>query len=343
MKHSMKCLLLAAALGLSGICASAAPLSELSSGQTGRIEFQSITPQSIWTYARKNMTDTKTVTVWGDLLMPKNTVGKVPAVVYSHGSTGATAAAFDVWAKELNNAGVAIFVVDSFKPRGISETQTDQGQVSPSAQISDARNALKLLATHPQIDANRIYNMGFSRGGSIAYYTAWPMYQRPVDTAGAKFAGHIAVYPGVCEIRYRADANDKATAPILVALGTKDVSTNEVTCKQYMAEVTAAGNSVTVKTYEGAYHGWDTLNRFGYYQNSHTSFDCNMELQMTDKPGGGVGMNAKDIKTGKSITSYDDWNAAVKGCMQHKPMSYGGDDRQRAALVADVLGFIQRP
>lgn len=342
MKHTMKCLLVAAAIGLSGMYANAAPLSDLAAGQTGRIEFNSITPQSIWSYARRNTTDTKQVVVWGDLLMPKNANGKVPAVVYSHGSTGVTAHALDVWAKELNAAGVAVFIVDSYKPRGISETQTDQGQLSPGGQIADALNAVKLIATHPKIDAARIFNMGFSRGGSIAYYTAWPMYQRPVDTAGAKFAGHIAVYPGVCEIRYRADASDKATAPIFVALGTKDVTTNEATCKHYMSEVGAAGNKVTVKTYDGAYHAWDTLNRFGYYQNSHTGFDCNMELQMTDKPGGGVGINAKDIKNGKSLGSYDDWTSAVKGCMKHIPMSYGGDDKQRAVLVSDVLEFIKK-
>jgi dienelactone hydrolase len=236
--------------------------------------------------------------------------------------------------------------VDSYKPRGISETQTNQDQLSPGGQIADALNALKLLTTHPKIDANRIYNMGFSRGGSVAYYTAWPMYQRPVDTSGAKFAGHIAVYPGVCEIRYRADANDKATANIFMALGTKDDIINESPCKSYMAEVAAAGNTVTVtvtvtvKSYQGAYHGWDTLNRFGYLQNSHGAYDCNIELQMTDQVGGGVGQNAKNIKTGNAITRYDDWNAAVKGCMQHKPMSYGGDDNQRATLVKDVLTFI---
>lgn len=342
MKHSMKCRMVAVALCSVGITSNAAPLSDLSAGQTGRIEFQSITPQSIWSYTRKNTTDTKSVTVWGDLLMPKNANGKVPAVVYSHGSTGVTAHALDVWAKELNAAGVAVFIVDSYKPRGISETQTDQGQLSPGGQIADALNAVKLIATHPKIDATRIFNMGLSRGGSIAYYTAWPMYQRPVDTAGAKFAGHISVYPGVCEVRYRADASDKATAPIFMALGTKDDIINESTCKSYMAEVAANGNNVTVKSYQGAYHGWDTLNRFGYLQNSHGAYDCNMELQMTDKPGGGVGMNAKDIKNGKAITSYDDWNAAVKGCMQHKPMSYGGDDKNRAALVSDVLEFIKK-
>lgn len=334
--------LITIALLLFSKVAIAAPLSDLSAGQTGRIEFQSMTPQSIWTYARKNMTDTKSVVVWGDLIMPKTPSGKVPAVIYSHGSTGVSAAAFDVWAKELNNAGVALFVVDSYKPRGISETQTNQDQLSPGGQIADALNALKLLATHPKIDATRIFNMGFSRGGSIAYYTAWPMYQRPVETAGAKMAGHIAVYPGVCEIRYRADLNDKATAPIFMALGTKDDIINESTCKQYMAEVATSGNNVTVKSYQGAYHGWDTLNRFGYLQNSHGAYDCNMELQMTDKPGGGVGMNAKDVKNGKALTNYDDWNAAVKGCMQHKPMSYGGDDKQREALIADVLAFIKQ-
>ncbi|RYH20498.1 MAG: hypothetical protein EON54_26310 [Alcaligenaceae bacterium] len=106
MKHQLKCLLVAAALGLSGIYANAAPLSDLSAGQTGRIEFNSITPQSIWSYARKNTTDTKSVTLWGDLLMPKSASGKVPAVIYFHGSTGATAAAFDVWAKELNHGGI---------------------------------------------------------------------------------------------------------------------------------------------------------------------------------------------------------------------------------------------
>ena len=62
---------------------------------------------------------------------------------------------------------------------------------------------------------------------------------------------------------------------------------------------------------------------------------------MTDKPGGGVGINAKDIKNRKTITSYDEWNAAAKSCMKHIPMSYGGDDKQRAALVADVLAFIR--
>ena len=31
-----------------------------------------------------------------------------------------------------------------------------------------------------------------------------------------------------------------------------------------------------------------------------------------------------------------------KGYVQHKPMGYGGDDKQRAAPVSDALEFIQK-
>ena len=87
-------------------------------------------------------------------------------------------------------------------------------QVSVPSQIADALNALRILATHPKIDAARIFVIGMSRGANAAFYSAWPMYQAPVDTGGAYFAGHVAAYPGMCNIRYRADANARATAHI---------------------------------------------------------------------------------------------------------------------------------
>ena len=179
MKHSMKCLLMATVLGLSGMLANAAPVADLASGATGRIEFQSMNPPDRWQYARLNMQNTSQQVVWGDLLMPKNITGKVPALVLSHGSSGISPAAYDVWAKEMNAAGVAIFIIDSFKPRGVDQTATDQSKVTFPAQTADALNALKLLASHPQIDATRIFNIGMSRGGGVAFDTAWPTWQRP--------------------------------------------------------------------------------------------------------------------------------------------------------------------
>ena len=52
--------------------AHAVPLDSLAGGQTGRIEFNSITPPNMWPYARRNMTYINPVVVYGDLLLSKN-------------------------------------------------------------------------------------------------------------------------------------------------------------------------------------------------------------------------------------------------------------------------------
>ena len=319
----------------------AAPLADLSGGQSGRIEFQSITPQSIWTYARRNLTDTKNVVVWGDLLMPKNASDKIPALVLSHGSSGVSPYAYDVWASKMNAAGVAIFIVDSFKPRNISSSAEDQSVLSPAANVADALNALRVLATHPQIDAQRIYHIGFSRGGSTAFYTAWPMYQRPVNTNGAKFAGHIPVYPGNCNIRYRAD-NDKATAPIFMAAADREYEDwqDSAVCERYAKELAAAGQPITYKEYPGTAHGWDGRSKFFYFNNGTTAKPCDVELQMTDVAGSGLGRNAKDLKTGKTLTTYNDWNAVVNSCMTNSRLRIEGNQRQSDVLVRDVFNFM---
>lgn len=108
MKYQLIKVLYGAALAICGLSALAAPVADLSGGQTGRIEFDSITPPDRWQFVRKNLDNTKEATVFGDLLMPRKTSGKVPAVLVSHDSGGVTAKLYDVWAKELNNAGITI-------------------------------------------------------------------------------------------------------------------------------------------------------------------------------------------------------------------------------------------
>ena len=79
------------------VSATAAPLVDLSGGQTGRIEFTSSTPDHRWALIRGRLGPE--VTVYGDLLMPTQaSSGKVPAVVFSHGSEGVSSLYFDVWA-----------------------------------------------------------------------------------------------------------------------------------------------------------------------------------------------------------------------------------------------------
>ena len=322
--------------------AHATPLDSLAGGQTGRIEFNSITPTSVWTYVRRNTTDTTPVTVYGDLLLPKNVSAKVPALVLSHGSSGVSPFAYEVWAARMNAAGVAVFIVDSFKPRGIGESVHDQGVLSPAANVADALNGLRVLATHPAVDASRIYHIGFSRGGTAAFYTAWPMYQAPVDTGGARFAGHIPVYPGMCNIRYRADAGVRATAPIFIAAADRALEDwgDSAVCERYARELAASGQPVTYKEYPGTYHSWDGRGKFAYYQDATTGKPCDMELQMTTVPGGGLGRNARDLKTGRTLDTIPEWSAAVKACTANARLRAGGNEAQSDVLVRDVLTFM---
>ena len=336
--------LIVLALSIPAIGSAYAQSESLSDGRSGRIEFQSINVPDMWQFARKNTSNTRAQTVWGDLLLPKTISGKAPALVIMHGSAGVEPWATDLWAAKLNPAGAAVFVVDSYKPRGVQETNTNQlgEQVTMPSQTADALNALRVLATHPKIDSNRIYVIGMSRGGNPAFYSAWPMYQAAVNTNGAKFAGHIPMYPGMCNIRYRADATDKATAPIFFALPDREREDYQdvAICQRYAKELADSGNVVTTKEYKGAYHAWDGGARRFRYEQAHSAKPCDLELQMTTVAGGGVGKHARDLKKNQELKTYDEWNTAVKGCMAHVRAAVGGDAAQSDAVVADVLKFM---
>jgi dienelactone hydrolase len=344
MNHSMKCLLVATALGLSGIHTNAAPVTDLASGATGRIEFQSMNPPDRWQYARLNMQNTPQQVVWGDLLMPKSASGKVPALVLSHGSSGISPAAYDVWAAKMNDAGVAIFIIDSFKPRGVEQTATDQSKVTFPAQTADALNALRLLATHPQIDATRIFHIGMSRGGGVAFDTAWPTWQRPVDTNGARFAGHIALYPSGCDVRFRTDDREKATARIFLGLTAIDGEDwqNGSNCVKYAEDLAKKGNIITVKEYKGTYHGFDTNNKYVSHAAVVSSKACDMEIYMTTVQGGGLGNNGFDFKANKALTTHAEFFQAQKqSCGELVRARTGGDSGAQREVVADVLSFLK--
>ena len=65
-----------------------------------------------------------------------------------------------------------------------------------------------------------------------------------------------------------------------------------------------------------------------------------MEVEMTDVAGGGLGRNAKDLKTGKQLTSYAEWDAAINRCMGIHSAALGGNATQSDAVVADVIKFM---
>src|SRR5215213_6160707 len=178
---------------------------ELGAGQTGTIHFSSVTPNSRWQLSRRKY-DPAPVAISGILFMPKAVNEKIPAMVIAPGSSGVGKKDLERWAPLFTNAGIAAFVVDSFTQRGIAGTSEDQSLLSPAANDADALAALKLLATHPLIDRDRIGIIGFSRGAATALATAMDRFRRGVIDDDLKFAAHVAFYPP-CGLRYWATTN----------------------------------------------------------------------------------------------------------------------------------------
>ena len=331
--------------GLSAFFANAvaaAPLSDLTGGQTGRIEFTSSTPDHRWALIRGRLGSE--VTVYGDLLMPTQpSDGKVPAVIFSHGSEGMHSMYFDVWAKALNNAGYAVFVVDSFKPRGEDRVTgpTKQLTWNTMANLTDAMYALKLLATHPQIDNSRIFHMGWSRGGQVAMDAAWPTYQQHVVPANVKWAGSVAVYPG-CNMRYRVDQHSKLPAPMLILVGEKDDMTLPKPCMDLADEYAAAGHPVSYKVYAGATHVFDRLNQPWKKYNEGNFNLCSMDVRM---PYGANDRNrwgpVHDKVSGKTFTDDKEWSAYMPKCKQTSWITVESNEKAREQAVKDVLAFLK--
>jgi len=131
--------------------------------------------------------------------------GPVPALVIHHGSGGVSDRREGRFAREMVAMGVAAVVIDSFGPRGVTSTVTDQSAVTGQDFNLDALAALKALGANGRIAANRIGITGFSKGGTSALMAA---HENQVAAAGVPpgYATH-------CTCRSIRPARSSTTSP----------------------------------------------------------------------------------------------------------------------------------
>ena len=196
----------------------------------------------------------KPAIIAGELRIPRAGTDKLPAIIMVHGSGGLSASP-DHWARELNVAGVAVFILDSFAGRGIISTVTDQSQLDHLAMAVDAYRALGVLAAHPRVDPARIAVIGFSKGAVAAVYSANTRFRQLLGPANAEFAAHIGLYTP-CNTAYRDD--DKVTGkPIRLHHGIPDDWVSIEPCRAYVARLKQAGADVALTEYPESYHAYD--------------------------------------------------------------------------------------
>ena len=283
---SARCLitLVLAVACAAGVAHAQDPVADFKAGQpNGRYAFASSSPKTMSDLVRGNIQQDP-VNIVGHLFLPPGSE-KVPAVVLMHGSGGIYDAMLEFWPKRFNAAGLAVFSVDSFGPRGVKGTTDDQSLVPFAADVADAFAALRLLATHPRIDPKRIAIMGFSRGGITAWRTA---VERVI--AGQKlpddlrFAAHVPVYAGGCVGVFRLIVKPGvfSKAPMLWVHGDADDYTNIGPCQDYADRIGKAGTPVEFVTIAGARHKFDQDDPARTYLKAaqRTREDCPLEVDI---------------------------------------------------------------
>jgi len=302
------------------------PAQDLADGRTGKIYFESITPTSFFQLARGQAAQ-KTV-IFGTLQMPKKAAGPMPAMVIAHGSAGVDDRA-SWWADHLNDIGVAAFIVDSFTPRNIRDTATDQTQLSTAANVADAFSALKLLATHPKIDRNRIGVIGFSKGGQVSLWTEFEPYRHAVIQDQTKFAAHVPLYPACNDWQV---TDHLTSGPILMLLGGRDDYTPAAPCQEYGQWFKSKGVDVTTIVYENAYHDFDSIRPPVRAKNVVTGRNCGMQVDL-DKFAITIRATGEDIT--RTFATY------ARGCLDRGAM-VGGDSEGRKKSPEDVKAFLKK-
>ena len=164
--------------------------------------------------------------------------GPFPAVVILHGCDG-VGRHYRIWARQLTEWGYVAMLVDSFRPRGVSNICNRGKEVPPLLQAEDGFAAADYLRALPAVRANRIAVLGFSHGGwavlkAVLSDSVRQAHARPFNAA-------VAFYPG-CD-----PPRSPLVTDTLILIGDADDWTPVSRCLRWRNAVQTDGFDVEMK------------------------------------------------------------------------------------------------
>ncbi len=196
--------------------------------------------------------------VAGQLRIPQDVPGPLPAVVIVHGSFGVDGRGAAM-AETLNAAGIATLEIDMWSPRSLAGALSRPEHTAET--LPDAFGALRYLAGRPEIDGDRVGITGFSWGGGVSMLTATRRYVREiVGEGGERFAAHAPFYPVCWAYNHRPgyEFSGLTGAPVLLQAGAEDTYDRPSGCPDLVAALPEEDRRhVRVIVYEGATHAFD--------------------------------------------------------------------------------------
>jgi dienelactone hydrolase len=207
--------------------------------------------------------------------------GPFAAVLLMHGCHGVSASTHE-WARWFVDRGYVALVVDSWRPRGITDGCVPaETEVPNTARFDDAVGALRWLHRRPYVDRARIGIIGWSNGGVFAMAAVnGPSLERArargVVMPEPGFRAAVAVYPGGCYSLVK----EQVVRPLLLLIGDADDWTSPRECAEMVAAMRARGADASLVLYPGAVHYFDV-------RGQARTFIADVENR--NKPGGCCG------------------------------------------------------
>lgn len=248
----------------------------------------------------------ETELVSGVLRFPSD-AGKVPAVIIAHGCAGPHYAERS-WQLVLRSWGYATFVLDSFSGRGLREVCTTN-KLLPHHRLPDVYGAIRVLATHPRIDPQRVALLGFSHGGIVTLEAATRWAKETFGQSdGVAYKAFFPFYPWC---GYNAPEFSRLTAPIRFHLGERDDWTPAKPCLELVAALRAEGNDAAATVCQGAAHSFDDNNREAFLPDVENWRNCELKgssilgpysfERSCVKKGATSGRNARALEEAKRV------------------------------------------
>lgn len=269
-----------------------APQATLAAGQSGTVYFPTKSPYD-FSRVLHNYEASPDTTGMGTLVLPDGVSADapVPAIVILHGSGGITEGREDRYAKLFAENGIASLTVDYYSPRGVTEDTPYVMKTMITTEVdilADAYSALKVLGTHPAIDASRIGVTGYSYGGMATRYVLDDRLKAIMAPDVPPFALHMDIY-GPCH--QTLGHTGTTGAPYLAIHGDNDNSVDPALCQEVYKDIKAAGSTVESHVMPGAGHAWEnaapqTTFPGGFVRGCAFSFDPETGVFLVDGKAG---------------------------------------------------------
>ena len=273
------------------------------------------------------------VDIEAKLYIPKHARFPISAVIIAPSSSGIEDERETYYAKELVKAGMAALVIDSFTPRGLTDSVYDQSLLEAWDVENDAIAALQELVADQRFKPDRIAIMGVSKGGSVAMNTALTARRKWTGVDDVRFAAHVAISPDCTWTTRRANTTG---APMFFMLAELDEQTPVQPCLAQAARIKEAGNKrVETKVYQGAHHAWEELGPAPEYDPKAENYSqCRVWIEDDGR------MFSAD--TGELVPE-DDWHAWAKtNCMTLGTKCCGGTLERKETATRDIIAFLRK-